>query len=311
MQGRVSTGAGKAAGFVSSISDLVVEELGFDPFPGTFNLTGSRVADEFPSKTFRDIEEAGDVCEGVQFFECDVAGVHSAVIVPIIEGYPDDQIEILAPVSLRTVLDISDGDTIELTRRDDRCLSGGPTVTVDGLDSFDAVVFDLDQTLVDLEVDWDAVRADLDDLLGSYVSGDLFASESDLGTVARDNDVYESYLTILESAEVDGARHASPLTTLATLSELSSPLGVCTKNSVVAAEIALERFGVTDAVDVIVGRETLFEQKPHPKPLELCVSELGVRPGDAVFIGDDQRDCTAATRAGMSYFHPERLEETP
>ncbi|WP_380676183.1 HAD-IA family hydrolase [Salinigranum sp. GCM10025319] len=307
MDGRVTSGSGRAAGFVASISDLVVTELGFAPYPGTLNLTDCQLPSTFPSRTLRDIEEVGDVCEGVQFVECDLGGVRSAVVRPLIEGYPEGTVELLAPVELRAVLGLVDGDTVRLTRPDDRWPSTGPRVDVEGLDAYDAVVFDLDGTLVDLDIDWTAVKTDLRGLLGPFVQGDLFEQEYDLGTVARENDVYDAYLDLLATVEAAGARRARGKASLALLSVLSVPVGVCTRNAVEAARIALDRFGVADAVDVVVGRETLFSQKPHPAPLERCVSTLDARPGNAVFVGDDRTDCTTATAAGTSFFTPDRL----
>ena len=41
--------------------------------------------------------------------------------------------------------------------------------------------------------------------------------------------------------------------------------------------------------------------KPHPKPILACCARLGVRPSEAVFVGDNpERDMMGARRAGMA-----------
>lgn len=72
-------------------------------------------------------------------------------------------------------------------------------------------------------------------------------------------------------------------------------------------ETALERFGVRDAVDTIVARETPSEQKPHPGPVRLCLDQLDVLAGNAVLIGADRDDCEAATKAGTSFLPSVRI----
>ena len=51
---------------------------------------------------------------------------------------------------------------------------------------------------------------------------------------------------------------------------------------------------------IIVAGEAGIPPKPDPKPFELCLKNLGVTPGQAVFIGDDWRiDIGGATNAGL------------
>lgn len=50
---------------------------------------------------------------------------------------------------------------------------------------------------------------------------------------------------------------------------------------------------------VSISYEDTINHKPHPEPLLLAVSQLGVKPEEAVYIGDVQNDIEAARAAGM------------
>ena len=49
----------------------------------------------------------------------------------------------------------------------------------------------------------------------------------------------------------------------------------------------------------LVGGDTLPQRKPDPAPLLHACVQLGVAPGDALYVGDDLRDIQAAKAAGM------------
>lgn len=309
MKGTVTTGEGKAAKFVPLIADLVADELGFTPFAGTLNLVGISDRSALPKQTIDDTSLGLDNCRGVEFCPCSAAGVRGALIRPIVEGYPESKTELIAPVRLRTIFDLTDGDTLTLSNSAELGAPEAPTGRAAALDEFEAVVFDLDRTLVDLQVDWGAVKSELDSLLGDYLSEPIHEeSDVDLQAIARTHGVGEAYQDLLATYETEGASRAERRELLEVLPKLDCPVGICTKNAEAAAELALEQFGVLENVDALVARETVAAQKPDPEPLQHCLKTLDVVPGDAVFIGDDPSDRRAASGAGTSYLHPNRLD---
>ena len=50
---------------------------------------------------------------------------------------------------------------------------------------------------------------------------------------------------------------------------------------------------------MLVGGDTLPTRKPDPAPLLHACTQLGVEPGEALYVGDDLRDVQAAKAAGM------------
>jgi phosphoglycolate phosphatase len=49
----------------------------------------------------------------------------------------------------------------------------------------------------------------------------------------------------------------------------------------------------------VIGGDSTSQRKPHPLPLLTCIEHLGVRPEDAVMIGDSGADVGSARSAGV------------
>lgn len=174
-------------------------------------------------------------------------------------------------------------------------------------ESYAAVVYDLDGTLVELDVDWGVVTREAADRLadrGVATEGatlwDLLkrADAAGVGAVAEE---------LVATHERVGA-HTSRRLPLADELPLSVPVGVCSLNAESAARIALERHDLAEAVEAVVGRDSLAPQKPHPGPLLAVVRRLGVDPAETLFVGDSATDETTAERAGTDFqYAAERL----
>ncbi|QTR54181.1 phosphoglycolate phosphatase [Thiothrix unzii] len=61
----------------------------------------------------------------------------------------------------------------------------------------------------------------------------------------------------------------------------------------------LTDLGIVDRFEIIISGDTLPEKKPHPMPLLHAAEKLGVKPEDAVMIGDSKSDVKAARAAGF------------
>jgi putative hydrolase of the HAD superfamily len=62
----------------------------------------------------------------------------------------------------------------------------------------------------------------------------------------------------------------------------------------------LERQGIVERVDAIVLSSEVGKRKPHPAIFERALAELGVEPGEALFVGDRlDADVLGASRVGM------------
>ena len=181
--------------------------------------------------------------------------------------------------------------------------SGGENeVPAAAYDGYDAVVFDLDGTLVDLAVDWGAARADAAALFerhGHDPGGDdlwgLLGRADDLG-------LRTELEAELSERECDGARRSERLAHADHL-PLSVPTGVCSLNSEAACRAALDTHALSDHVDTVVGRDSCPTYKPDPEPLLATLRDLGTSPERAVFVGDSERDAVTAERAGVAFVY--------
>jgi phosphoglycolate phosphatase len=75
--------------------------------------------------------------------------------------------------------------------------------------------------------------------------------------------------------------------------------GVVTNKFERFARPLLEGLGLGTRAGVIVGGDTCPRAKPFPDPLLFAAQHLEVKPADALYVGDDERDVQAARAAGM------------
>ncbi len=123
IKGRVFSGVGEGRYYVSldGYRRQFIEKLGFDPFPGTLNLKIPKEQLYFRRKLD---EEDGILIEGfstpdrtfgeVKAFKCKIEGIEGAIVMPKRTHYPEDVLEVIAPVKLRDVLKLEDGDYVEV-----------------------------------------------------------------------------------------------------------------------------------------------------------------------------------------------------
>ncbi|MCX4990058.1 MULTISPECIES: HAD family hydrolase [unclassified Streptomyces] len=131
-----------------------------------------------------------------------------------------------------------------------------------------------------------------------------------LRAVHRGRRGHEGLVGVLEERvsvrELDAARRAMPTPDAAqlirTLSGRGLRLAVVTNNSSRAASYYLESHGLRGCFDVVHGRtRDVHLMKPHPDVVIRALRSLGLRPEDAVMIGDSPADVGAAARAGVRF----------
>lgn len=166
--------------------------------------------------------------------------------------------------------------------------------------TYEAVVYDLDGTLVELTVDWGVVARDVADVLRER--GVDPGSEGLWGMLERSDetghrDAVEATITEYERA---GARESRRLA-LANGLPHGVPVGVCSLNAESACRLALGVHDLGGAVGPVVGRDTLESSKPDPAGLLRAIEELDATPAETVFVGDSERDAETARRAGTEF----------
>lgn len=169
------------------------------------------------------------------------------------------------------------------------------------MSSYDAVVYDLDGTLVRLVVDWAACERELAVILQSagIETTDLDAWE--LLSAAEEAGIGPRVESTIAEYERRGARDAIRLGTADEVGTWDVPVGVCSLNCEAACQIALERVDLLEDIDVLIGRDSHAERKPHPGPLEAAITAMDAIPDHALFVGDSESDRVTAERAGVDF----------
>jgi len=88
--------------------------------------------------------------------------------------------------------------------------------------------------------------------------------------------------------------------TLQRLKQMGLKLGIITGGYVEDIEKILPNVGLEKFFDVCVGVNTTGKRKPHQKAFTYALGQLGVKPQEAVFVGDNyEADYLGAKKAGM------------
>lgn len=187
----------------------------------------------------------------------------------------------------------------------------------------DAVIFDLDNTLVDfMLMKRNAVEAGI----RAMIDAGLTSSYEEIDTVV--NRVYQEqgieyqrvFNQVLKeltgeddhkilAAGIIGYRRAREATlvpyahvhrTLFTLARMGLKLGVVSDAPKLEAWLRLCSLNLHHIFDAVVTFEDTGERKPSPTPFQRVLGLLGVHPAHAIMIGDwEERDILGARNIGM------------
>jgi phosphoglycolate phosphatase len=178
--------------------------------------------------------------------------------------------------------------------------------------SLKLVIFDLDGTLIDSSIDIaNAINyavgpyrvplltvQEVISLVGEGIStlmGKLIVKE---GIEAGTDSLVQQFLHYYSSHLTDNT------TVYPGVREMLAQLGayrkavISNKRESLSVKI-LERLGLSEYMDIIVGSETVKERKPSPLPVYYVLSTLGISPDAAIMVGDSNYDVEAGKAAGI------------
>jgi phosphoglycolate phosphatase len=176
-----------------------------------------------------------------------------------------------------------------------------------------AVFFDLDGTLVDTAPDMVTVLQEMQrdhgidpiayELARSNVSngalGLLKAGFPDISNEQRQGLVGE----YVERYSLSVCRRTTLFPgmpeLLSLLEQANIPWGVVTNKPARLTDPLLEALGLMERAASAISGDTLPKRKPDPAPLFHACQEVGVSPGESIYVGDAARDIEAGLAAGM------------
>lgn len=177
-----------------------------------------------------------------------------------------------------------------------------------------AVVFDLDGTVVDFNLDYKAVRAEAirfltkqglpssilslnESIFEMLKKGEICMRNNGKGEreIAR---VREDVLSLADRYELEAARKTSLLPgvieTLKALREMELKTALFTINGEKSTGYILGCFRLKSFFDAVITRESVSSVKPDPAHLEAALRALNVKAEEAVVVGDGERDMKCA-----------------
>ena len=191
-----------------------------------------------------------------------------------------------------------------------------------------AVLFDMDGTLVETDIDFPLMKREMValgvkyGLRSSELEGLDILAVVDL-TVARLEEqsraedarrARQEAFEKLEQIELAPCQDARPvdgaIELLSALREAGIKIGIVTRNCRTGVGISSERTGVY--ADVLLTRDDVLNTKPHPDHLLQALDALGASPSQAMMVGDHWMDIQAGKAAGtrtVGFLRPDRQRD--
>lgn len=179
------------------------------------------------------------------------------------------------------------------------------------------VVFDLDGTIVHLDVDWGALKKELHSHFLSChclsipferLGSGLNVVETKLGRAGLE-EAYE----ILRRYEAEGIENSIPHPLanelIRELSVAGKRLAIFSSNMHATIRLSLEKMGWDRFFDLLIGSDDVQRRKPDPEGLLMILEHFRASPQEVVYIGDQPHDLDAAASCGVRFCLIHQLEE--
>lgn len=168
---------------------------------------------------------------------------------------------------------------------------------------YKAAIFDLDGTLVTMEMDFAALRKDLEKIYAAhkYPLDRIVWTRATIDSIKRfRKEMNESgydgdaALADVKEAIYDYELRQAPFATsipgaqelLRHLRDKGVHIAVVTRNNRDAASCSISNTGLRPFIDMLVAREDVKVMKPDPEQFELVLDRFGITPAETVVIGD-------------------------
>ena len=174
------------------------------------------------------------------------------------------------------------------------------------------IIFDLDGTLIDSSVD---ITNAINYAIGPYGGRPLTVKETisivgegitklierliEMNGITADRDVVvDMFLKHYSDHLVDNSpAYPGVKETLQKLDDYKKAV-ISNKREALSQKI-LDELDLSQYLDLVVGSDTTPERKPSPVPVLHVLSKFGVRPEEAVIVGDSNFDIEAGKAAGI------------
>lgn len=184
------------------------------------------------------------------------------------------------------------------------------------------MIFDLDGTLIDSEIDFRKMKKRSIRLLeDSGVESGLLTEKmlnyeiEELAvkslekrglTVAEIKRILQKVAKIMDEIELDAIDGASILDgvveTLEMLKNLGFKIGIITRSCREYAISVIEKFGLQKVIDAVAARDDVLRPKPAAEHPLYLMKILNVKPSETALVGDHPMDALCAQNADIKFF---------
>ncbi len=191
-----------------------------------------------------------------------------------------------------------------------------------------AVLFDLDGTLVETNIDFTKMKSSIIELSRNYGIPDSIELPIDILEIINlsksflinsraaiiPDEYNQSAYKILRNMEVHASQNAKIMEgakeLLSILRQSNIKICIVTRNCREASEISINKTGII--YDIMLTRDDTSDIKPNPNHLLSTISAFNISPNHAVMVGDHWIDILAGRRAGIKtvgLLHPTKNQD--
>lgn len=174
------------------------------------------------------------------------------------------------------------------------------------------LLFDFDDTLLHLNVDWLSFE---NELYSSFnVNGEVISKLSSftlpqkLNYFSVDASSWKKSISIQEKYESNclKSKNYIPFPPMLSFLSLAKSKGfsiaIVSANLSTTINLILSDLGLSSSVDLVVARDTCKKTKPDKEPIVFALKTLNFDKSESLFIGDSINDSLASNSAGVSFY---------
>ncbi len=189
------------------------------------------------------------------------------------------------------------------------------------MDRIQAVIFDLDGTLISSRHDYREMMRRVTEILQKEgVPEETLSQPMKVWQIVRsgmdglrelgfdpgqDRRVYELINSAINEVEMMTLSTVEPMPlakeTLMALRKMGLRIGIATRGHGNYARSSLDKVGLSDYVDVLLARDEVIHPKPNAHHLLEAAKALNVTPQNVIYIGDTTTDLTSARNAKIAF----------
>jgi len=171
---------------------------------------------------------------------------------------------------------------------------------------FKLVIFDMDDTLLHLEVEWDKVKKGIIELTeskGIKVDKEKYIIKLTLDLSISNPELKKSIDEIYRKYEAECTKKKKyyifegMIQLVKDLKKKNYLIAICSGNNTETIKEIFSEIGSLEDLDLIVGLNSASKGKPDPEPINLILEKLNVKKEDTIFIGNSIWDEIAGKTA--------------